>query len=102
MSLLTKIVLLFVIAALLALLGVGARRPGDRIAFPGPRIPDSLVLMFWLIGSVASYAGAVWYGIRGVRGSSGDDIGTAFALAFIGAMMTGTWSHLRKSRRDAA
>jgi len=40
--------------------------------------------------------------IRGVGASSRDDIGTAFALAFLGALMTGTWLHRRRSRRDAA
>jgi hypothetical protein len=98
MSLLTKILLLFVIASLLALLGVGARSPNGRISFPGPRIPESLITMFWLGGSVASYAGAVWFLIKGARSSSRDDIGTAFGLAFIGAIMVGTWSHRRRTR----
>jgi len=41
-SLLTKILLMFVIAALLALLGVGTRGERVRVSFPGPRIPESL------------------------------------------------------------
>jgi len=102
-SLLTKILLMIVIAALFALLGVGGRGARRaRISFPGPRIPESLITMSWLASSIASYAGAVWFMIRGVGASSRDDIGTAFALAFLGALMTGTWLHRRRSRRDAA
>jgi hypothetical protein len=101
-SLLTKILLMFVIAALLALLGVGTRGERTRISFPGPRIPESWITMFWLVSSIASYAGAVWFMIRGLGASSRDDIGAAFGLAFLGAMMAGTWLHRRRSRRDAA
>ena len=102
MSLLTKILWMFVIAALFGLLGISTRGKRTRISFPGPRIPESLITMFWLVSSIASYAGAVWFMIRGLGASSRDDIGTAFGLAFLGALMTGAWLHRRRSRRDAA
>ena len=102
MSLLTRILLMILIAVLLGLLGVGARGERVRVSFPGPRIPESWITMFWLVSSIASYAGAAWFMIRGVGASSRDDIGTAFGLAFLGALMTGTWSHRRRSGRDAA
>jgi hypothetical protein len=100
-TLLTKILLLTVIAALLALLGVGGRGRG-RISFPGPRIPESLITMFWLAARIVAYGAALWSIVRGMRGASRDDVRTAFALGFIGALMTGMWLHRRRTRRDAA
>ena len=101
MSLLTKILLLVVIAGLLSLLGMGRRGARGRISFPGPRIPEPWITMFWLVASIASYTAAVWFVIQGARGSSRDDVRTGFALAFIGALMTGAWLHRRRMRRDA-
>ena len=97
----TRILLLLVIAALFGLLGVSPRSRG-RVSFPGRRIPESVITAFWLVGCLASFAAAVWFMIRGVRASARDDLRTAFALAFIGAMMAGTWLHRRRTRRDAA
>src|SRR5258707_15190012 len=75
-SSLTRILLMIVLAGLFALLGVGARR--GRISLPGPQIPESLISVALFVGSVASYAAALWFLIRVGRGSAQsaqDDIG---------------------------
>ena len=98
----TKILLFVVIAVLLGLLGVGGRGSRVRVAFPGPRIPESVITVFWLVGSLASFAAAVWFMIRGVRESARDDVRTAFTFVLIGSIMAGMWLHRRRTRGDAA
>ena len=98
----TKILLFVVVAVLLGLLGIGGRGSRVRVAFPGPRIPEPVITVFWLVGCLASFAAAVWFMIRGVRESAGDDIRTAFTFVLIGCIMAGMWLHRRRAGRDAA
>ncbi len=102
---LTRILLLIVLAGLLGLLGVGARGPRGRVSFPGPQIPESLISVALFVGCVTSYAAGAWFLMRAGRGSLQsvqDDIGTAFAFAFIGSIIGWTWKHRRRTGRDAA
>lgn len=97
---LTRISLLIVLVVLLSLLGVGSRDPGGRIAFPGPRIPESLISITLFLGCLAAYGAAAWFLVRAGRGSarSGpDDIGTAFAFGFIGSIIGWMWQHRRRT-----
>ncbi len=85
---------LLVLVALGSLLGVVPRTLG-------PRIPDP-----WVIGAVrgagvSAFAGAIWFLLRVLRGSGREDVGTAFALIFIGSLLVGS-ARLLRSGRDAA
>ena len=100
-----KIVWFVVVAVLLGLLGVGvgARYERVRVSFPGPRIPERVITVVLSVACLASFAAGAWFMVRAARGSAQDDIGTAFAFVFIGAMiLVGARLHRRRTGRGAA
>ena len=89
---LLPILWLLVLAALFALLQTVPRNLG-------PQIPDPVVTGGILVGGLGALVAGAWYLNRAVRGSGGEDAGTAFAFGLIGMMILYQFVRRVRARR---